>query len=450
MGVALTLDTKSDLENLDYSTLRLTEEDKESHLMQLQTLIAYFYLRGLDYFGGLPIFTSNDQEGLPRSSDVETFEHVEQLLTDVLPKLPKKQLGEAEEGEIKQAAAAAMLAKLYFNAEAYIGEDRFDECAEICQDILNGEYGEYALDPDWHGPHDFFNNESPEIIWSTPSERNKLEYRWFYEYFYHYESYKYFGTEGGGWNGAHLQPSRKPTDEIYDFKLGKPYESFHDEDLRKKPYLYRGNGNYEGMFLVGEQTNPLTGESSYGTQEYSGEIITFVDKVARFSELGSDEYSTVEDLTSTMAVGEENTGVRLVKVPQPDMADDNFRWGADNPVIRLAEVYYMLAECKLRAGDKGEAATLINEVRERNFENGEDPDPATAQNLDDDGYRLLEEWGIEFVGEGRRRTDLIRWNKFVHGTWWDHEPSGEEHLRRFPVPQEAISGNNKLEQNPGY
>lgn len=451
MGVALALDTKSDLENLDYSTVGLTQEDKDDHLNQLQALIAYFYLRGLDYFGGLPIFTSNEGENLPRNSDKEVFEHVESLLKEAIPKLPKKSEGEPEEGAIRQGTAATMLAQLYFNAEAYIGEDRFDECAEISQDIIDGEYGEYSLDPDWHGPHDFYNDESPEIIWSTPSEQNKLEYNWFYSRFYHYESYKYFDTEGGAHNGVHLQPSRKPNDEIYDeFELGKPYESFHDEDLRKQPYVYTGGGNYEGMFLVGEQTNPLTGESSYGTQEYDGEIITFVDKVARFSELGSDEYPTEDDLTSTMADGEENTGVRPVKVPQPNMADDNLRWGADNPVIRLAEVYYMLAECKLRAGDKATAADLINEVRKRNFEGGEDPDPVTEANLDDEGYRMLEEWGIEFLGEGRRRTDLIRWNKFVTESWWDHEPSNSEHLRRFPVPQEAISGNNALDQNPGY
>lgn len=40
-------------------------------------------------------------------------------------------------------------------------------------------------------------------------------------------------------------------------------------------------------------------------------------------------------------------------------------------------------------------------------------------------------WMVEFIGEGmgRRRTDLIRWNKFVTGTF---------------------SANNLLEQNPGY
>ena len=42
----------------------------------------------------------------------------------------------------KQAAAAALLAQLYFNAVAYIGEEHFDECAEICRDIIGGVYGQ--------------------------------------------------------------------------------------------------------------------------------------------------------------------------------------------------------------------------------------------------------------------------------------------------------------------
>lgn len=449
MGVALALDTKQDLEKLDYNAFNLTDEDKQAHLMQLQTLIAYFYLRGLDFFGGLPIFTSNEGENIPRSTDEELFTHIETLLKEAIPALPPKNADEKEEGALRKGAAAAMLAQLYFNAKSYTGKDMFAECAQICQDIIDGKYGEYGLDPDWYGPHDFYNIDSPEIIWSTPSERNKLQYNFFYADFYHYETYKYFNTDGGANNGAHLQPARKPTGDLYtEFKLGKPFEKYNSTDLRKQPYLYEGGGKYKGMFLVGEQTNPLTGVSSMGTQEYKGKVIRFVDMVGRFSEVGSQKYPTVASLRSTMADGEENTGIRPVKVPQPNKADDAIRNNGDNPVIRLAEIYYMLAECKLRAGDNTGAAALINEVRKRNFTGNVDPDPVTAVNLD--AYRMLDEWGIEFLGEGRRRTDLIRWNMFVTEKWWDHQPSNNANLNRFPVPQNAMSGNNALVQNPGY
>lgn len=447
-GVALALDVKQDLGNLDYESLALTDADKAAHLGQLDALTAFFYLRGLDFFGGLPIFTSLDQENVPRSTEQETFDHIEALLQQALIDLPPREVGAPLEGAITKGAAALMLARLYFNAEAYIGVDMYQEAATISEDIISGEYGEYSLDSDWRGPHHFNNNQSNEIIWSIPSEFNRLEYT-HYDHMYHYNSRVYFDVDLGSNNGTHLQPSRKPNGDLYrnDFKLGSPYEKFDDGDLRKKPYRYLGNGNYEGMFLIGDQTSPVTGAEVTGNEEYNGKPLVFVDQVGRFSEVGQT-YSSVEELPSNIASGEENTGVRLVKIPIPSSTDLSLRWGADHPAFRLAEAYLMLAECKLRLGDSDTAASLINDVRRRAFENGADPNPATSGNLD--LYRMADEWGIEFLGEGRRRTDLIRLGFFTTEEWWDHQPSGSEHLNRFPVPTSALSASNVLTQNPGY
>ncbi len=450
MGVALALDTRSDLEKLDYSRFALTTADKDAHINQLNTLIAYFYLRGLDYFGGMPIFNSLDQESLPRNTDEEVFKHIEGILKEAMTKLKKKNGGESEEGVLKQAAAVSMLAQLYFNAEAYIGKPMYQECLQVSQAIINNEYGFYALDSSWSGPHSFTNDRSPEVIWSSPSQFNRLQYNWFYSRFYHYNSRQYFNTDMGADNGTHLTPSRKPDGSLYKnvFSLGSPFETFDDGDLRKKPYRFLGNGRYEGMFITGAHLTP-TGEVIKGGEEYKDQPLVFRDQVARFSEVGpGKKYAAVSDLPSRMADGEENTGIRPVKVPIPPLSENTLRWGADNPIIRLTEIYYMLAECKWRTGDRNGAAELINTVRKRNFVNQADPNPATATNLD--AQRFLDEWSIEFLAEGRRRTDLIRWKMFTTAPWWDHQPSGSAHLNRFPVPTEAISGNNNLAQNPGY
>lgn len=450
MGVALALDAKSDLSKLDYTKFALTADIQAAHLSQLDALIAFFYLRGLDYFGGMPVFESLDQESLPRNTDIELFNHIEKLLKDAITKLPVKNSGEAEEGAITKAAAAAMLAQLYFNAEAYINKPMYEECKTIAQAIVNNEYGPYSLDIKWNGPHSFTNNKSPEIIWSMPSEFKKLEYNWFYADFYHYNTRQYFNQDMGANNGAHLTPSRKPDGTLYttDFKLGAPYEKFSTGDFRKNPYKYKGSGNYEGMFIIGPHLTP-DGKVINGGEEYNGKPLNFVDQVARFSEVGpGKKYSSIDQLPSKMSEGEENAGVRLVKVPIPNLNDNALRWGADMPVIRLAEIYYMLAECNFRSGNAEAAASLINQVRKRNFADEKDLNPVTAANLDK--YRLLDEWSIEFLGEGRRRTDLIRWKVFTTEKWWDHNPSYSAHLNRFPVPNEAIAGNNNLQQNPGY
>ena len=449
-GISRALEAKSDLQGVDYNAIGLNDAVKADHINQLNAITAYFYMRGLDYFGGMPIYYSVDDDLCARSTARETYAHIETLLKDAIPALSKKTtLGASEDGYIKQAAAAALLAQLYFNAVAYIGEEHFDECAEICRDIIGGVYGTYELDKTWYGPHCFDNNTSPEVIWTVPSENSKVEWNWYFKYFYHYSSYEYFGIETAGYNGFMLTPSLDPQGRYYtQWKLGNPYQKFNDKDLRKKPYRYLGSRKYEGMFLVGDQTNPNNpSQQCLGQKEYSGKVINLVDQVARFSEVGT-KYNSVAELTSTMADGEENSGVRLVKAPQPNLDDKLLRWNPDCPVIRLSEIYYMLAECELRAGDKKTAAGLINQVRGRNFEGGADPNPVTADNLDE--YRMLDEWMIEFLGEGRRRTDLIRWDKFVTESWWDHTPLNDENKNLFPIPNSAISANNLIEQNPGY
>ena len=449
-GISRALEAKSDLQGVDYNAIGLNDAVKADHINQLNAITAYFYMRGLDYFGGMPIYYSVDDDLCARSTARETYAHIETLLKDAIPALSKKTtLGASEDGYIKQAAAAALLAQLYFNAGAYIGEEHFDECAEICRDIIGGVYGTYELDKTWYGPHCFDNNTSPEVIWTVPSENSKVEWNWYFKYFYHYSSYEYFGIETAGYNGFMLTPSLDPQGRYYtQWKLGNPYQKFNDKDLRKKPYRYLGSRKYEGMFLVGDQTNPNNpSQQCLGQKEYSGKVINLVDQVARFSEVGT-KYNSVAELTSTMADGEENSGVRLVKAPQPNLDDKLLRWNPDCPVIRLSEIYYMLAECELRAGDKKTAAGLINQVRGRNFEGGADPNPVTADNLDE--YRMLDEWMIEFLGEGRRRTDLIRWDKFVTESWWDHTPLNDKNKNLFPIPNSAISANNLIEQNPGY
>lgn len=449
-GISRALEAKSDLQGVDYNAIGLNDAVKADHINQLNAITAYFYMRGIDYFGGMPIYYSVDDDLCARSTARETYAHIETLLKDAIPALSKKTtLGASEDGYIKQAAAAALLAQLYFNAVAYIGEEHFDECAEICRDIIGGVYGTYELDKTWYGPHCFDNNTSPEVIWTVPSENSKVEWNWYFKYFYHYSSYEYFGIETAGYNGFMLTPSLDPQGRYYtQWKLGNPYQKFNDKDLRKKPYRYLGSRKYEGMFLVGDQTNPNNpSQQCLGQKEYSGKVINLVDQVARFSEVGT-KYNSVAELTSTMADGEENSGVRLVKAPQPNLDDKLLRWNPDCPVIRLSEIYYMLAECELRAGDKKTAAGLINQVRGRNFEGGADPNPVTADNLDE--YRMLDEWMIEFLGEGRRRTDLIRWDKFVTESWWDHTPLNDKNKNLFPIPNSAISANNLIEQNPGY
>lgn len=454
MGVALAWDALEDLEKVNFDALGFAESTRESMLNQQKALVASFYLDGLDFFGGVPLYTTTQSEVKGRSTDKETFDFIEKLLKEAIPNLPvKEELGGLENGSINRAAGAALLARLYFNAKSYIGEEKYSEAATICQDIIDGKYGKYKLDTDWTNIFGFDNETSPEIIWSVPSENAKLEtdgMYWSYMVPYNYKNYL-GGLEGSGSNnGIGLIPSLDPTGKKYSYKLGGAYAKFNDNDIRKQLYVYEGAGKYRGMFIVGELVNPTNPSwTCTGSREYSGKTLVVRDQVAYFAKVGSAEYPTLESLPSTIATAEEASCVRVTKrSPRPNQSEKNRKFDPDVPVIRLAEIYYTLAECKMRAGDKDGAAELINTVRKRYFANGNDPDPVTGSKLDK--YRMLDEWQLEFLAEGRRRTDLVRWDAYVTENWWDHKATNNTDLNRFPIHYSLIGANNLLKQNPGY
>jgi hypothetical protein len=204
------------------------------------------------------------------------------------------------------------------------------------------------------------------------------------------------------------------------------------------------------MFLAGKLINPITGAActADGTREYkAGDTIPMFDIIAQIC---PDKNYPAGRMEGAM-YAEENSGVRLLKLsPIPNEADNSIRYNPDIPLIRYAEIEFMMAEIAYNRGDLATAATILNGVRGRYFPDG-DPNPVTAGNLDK--YRLADEWLIEFLGEGRRRIDLVRWGMFTTEAWWDHtaDGPGQEFRNRFPIPETAINaGQGKIVQNPGY
>ena len=467
-GVAMAWNAIEDIDrNVDFDGMGFPAGTRESIINQLSALVAYFYLVALDHFGGVPLYTSNLQDLQPRASDQETFDFIEQLLKDAIQNLPQKQAGAQEFGYISQGAAAMMLAQLYFNAKPYIGREMYSECETVCNAILNGQYGSYSLARRFQDIWGFNNKTCPEHIWVVPNENGFLQTNaGSPEYSTHYNTWMYFDNpDAMSWNGLCLIPSldiegknyREETGNLGGpFKLGSPYAKYEDNDLRKKNYLYLGNGEYEGMFLHGLLTNRLTGVTAVadGSREYVRDTpIPMVDQVAQLApdDPSSDRPRYPDGRREGIMYAEENSGVRLLKYsPIPNQADNAIRYNRNIPIFRLTEVQYMLAECKYRSGNKAEAAALINQVRARYFTaDSPDPNPVPA---DFDEYRFLDEWLIEFIGEGRRRTDLIRWDKYTSESWWDKEADGpgNEFKNRLPIPTSIIQGNPLITQNPGY
>jgi starch-binding outer membrane protein, SusD/RagB family len=124
----------------------------------------------------------------------------------------------------------------------------------------------------------------------------------------------------------------------------------------------------------------------------------------------------------------------------------------DFPLMRLAEAYLMYAEAAVQGGgDLNRAIGYINELRERAY--GNSSKNVSALDLD----LILKERGQELQWEAKRRTDLIRHNKFTGGAYlWEFKgnaPLGtsvSDHLRLYPLSADDLVANPNLRQNEGY
>jgi hypothetical protein len=156
-----------------------------------------------------------------------------------------------------------------------------------------------------------------------------------------------------------------------------------------------------------------------------------------------------EFIDYTTAGSNYSTGYRVEKYEFSRKSASGRNFGeADISIIRLADVYLMRAEAKLRKGDAAGALADVNTVRLARNAYTVQPTALTSLTLD----LLLRERGFEFYWEMSRRTDLIRFGKY-EGTWTE-KTNADKNKRIFPIPQTAIDGAtnlpNYLVQNPGY
>ena len=223
----------------------------------------------------------------------------------------------------------------------------------------------------------------------------------------------------GGWNAFVVIPTA--------------FNAYAANDLRKKEW-----------FLFGPQYKYGTTTPVLGTEEYSGKPLVFVNSIRRESE---------GDLTSEggMTKGEENSGARFNKYKSGRLSDPNYQEN-DYIIYRLTEIYFNKAEALMRKNGgvaNSEVVTLINDSRKRSFSKADwSATQYTTSTLSLD--ELLAERGREFIFEGKRRTDLIRFGKFTTATWWDHKPSNDPNKELYAIPSNQLSINPNLKQNPGY
>ncbi|SEW55960.1 RagB/SusD family nutrient uptake outer membrane protein [Chitinophaga arvensicola] len=427
-GMGFCNNTIKDLTPLDFAKIGMTEAEKTTLLAETRVIRAWHYLKLMDLYGNIPIDTLVSSSASPATKPrKEVFQFVEKEIKENLDLL--QPLSGEMVGRMTKAAAYSMLVELYLNAEEWTGTARWDDCITYCNKIIAGEGGALkgtipALEPNIFGAFANTNSQSPENLFQLTYDLRAGNSRFGWQGdFWHYRQRQIDNADVDGNNGIVVIPSA--------------YDAFKDNDLRKTNWMLIGPQKKAKALRANEADSLVL-----GTEEYNNKPLVFVKEIRRNSD--------GETGAGGMTRGEENSGARFAKYRQGSQDDPNY-WGNDFVLYRLTEIYFNKAEALIRKNGKiatQDAVDLINTCKKRAFK-AEDwaAEAYTTTSLTMD--ELLAERGREFIFEGKRRSDLIRFGKFTTATWWDHQPSADKY-KLFAIPFKQTSINPNLVQNPGY
>jgi len=371
------------------------------YIAELKTLRAYFYFLLLNNFGNVPLITSSatDASTVKTSSATDVFNFLVSELKTNGPLLSSKTpaADPSQYGRLNKWGAYFMLAKLYLNQNAITGStdnSGYQACSQYCDSLMTAGY---SLQPNFLDNFSSNNTNSVENIFVIPYDHIYAPGLQIQMMTFHYnQAAKYnWGSTGGPWNGFCANA---------DY-----YGSFNNADTRKK-------GWQAGIQYAADGVTPLTTRGSD-----SSLVLNFRPQVTNL--YTATEYDGVRQQKWQLTPGSQSQD-------------------ADFALFRYSDVLLMKAECLMRLGNTVGALTYTAPVRQRaglaNFNAG-------AFNADS----LLAERGREFVWEGWRRQDLIRFGHF--GDKKQFKPAdADTHYKLFPIPTEALQKNPNLTQNPGY
>lgn len=201
---------------------------------------------------------------------------------------------------------------------------------------------------------------------------------------------------------------------------------------------------------VNDLRDLTTGKTSPSSRYVKDDRALFF-AVGRTLEMGAEDDANGLYDVGTFDQGYSSTKWTNVRADGGVTSDNQFT-DTDIPFMRLAEAYMIYAEAVQRGAtaDGMTALEAVNVLRDRAHAK-----VLTALDLD----VLCDEWAREFNMEGRRRMDLIRFNKYggadVTYTWpWKGGrlvgTNFDAKYNLFAIPASDLNANPNLKQNPGY
>ncbi|MCD8518909.1 MAG: hypothetical protein LRY32_04920 [Flavobacterium sp.] len=149
--------------------------DIELYRKEARALRALAYYHLMDLFGKAPFVTENDAIGTagPEYNRAQLFDYIESELNEILPDLKAPRTNEY--GRLDQAFVKMVLAKMYLNAEVYIGQAKYQECMDACSEIIASGY---TLNSNYLNNFKADNHTSTEMIFTLQSNGEVTQKLW--------------------------------------------------------------------------------------------------------------------------------------------------------------------------------------------------------------------------------------------------------------------------------
>jgi len=358
----------------------------------------------LDWFGNIPVTTDFKDTGIPQQKTrQEVFDFLEKEIKDNVSNLDAYTSSQTY-GRATQAMAYTMLAKLYLNANAWIGVPKWDEAIAAADAVISMNH--YSLSTDYFSNFIVQNEGSGENIFSIPFDKVNTD----------------------GWDAGlilHCWTLHSLSSQTFNF-VAFTWDGYAaTESLYNS---YDASDSRINSWLQGPQSTS-TGEP---LMLAPGRQLTYRPHV-----------NSLYDLNNIALLDD---GVRFKKYEYEPGLLDGQSMSNDWVVYRYADVLMIKAEALMSKSGSAtsDVLDLINQVRYRAF--GNHDHDYTAATLTSDEF--LAELGREFAWENHRRQDMIRFDKW--NAAWFEKPAGDDHLKLFPIPNWVLDINPNLEQNTGY
>lgn len=391
-------------------------------LAEARFIRAYNYASVLDVFGAGPFCTSVSSENAVYYNRQQLFDFVESELLAIENQMAEP--GKNTYGRADKVAVWLLLSRLYLNAEVYTGKERYDDAMAYANKVLNNGYYHLNLTGATN-PATGEKYSAYQMLFLADNDKNGAQYEDILPVLQDGITTK---TDGGT---QLLILGSYANDNAMDTDVPSGTNLSWGKCLQVK-------GKLVDQFFNGAAA-PETGSIATMTAAANDDRALFYSK-------GYSQYLTeVDDLSKCF------TSVKFRNVRSDGGATSAVDYvDTDLPLMRMAEAYLTYAEASVRKlGPNSDADSKLNELRNRAHAT-----PLSGATLDD----ICAEWSREFWFEGRRRSDLIRFNKFAGQSDYKWEYMGGEangtsfssYRKVFAIPQTDLSNNPNLKQNEGY